>query len=68
VNLGAFAPLLCQLERRLKEVHVQARRRIQPRHHFGGLDSVEAAIADKPAHNGAVLLLHERLVIFPVRA
>jgi hypothetical protein len=66
-HLGAFAPLVCQLERRLKEVHVQAPRRIQPRHHCGGLDAVEAAIADKPAHNGAVFLLHERRVIFYAR-
>jgi hypothetical protein len=67
-HLGALAALLLQLERRLEEVHVEARGRIEPRHDLRGLDTFEAAVADQPAHHRAVLLLHERLVVLLVGA
>src|SRR5262249_54444515 len=67
-DLGTFAPLFLQLERWLKEVHVETRRRIEPGHHFRRLNAIEAAVADEPAHDGAVLLLDESLIILLVSA
>ena len=67
-DLGAFAPLLLQLERRLEEVHVEACCRIEPRHDPCRLGAIEAAVADEPAHDGTVLLLDERLVVLLVGA
>ena len=67
-DLGSLAPLLLQLERRLEEVHVQARGRIESGHGLRRFDAFEAAVADQPSHNGAVLLLDERLVVLLVGA
>src|SRR5262245_16317601 len=63
-----LASLLLQLEGRLEEVHVEARRRIEPGQHFRGFHAVEAAVADEPAHDGTVLLLDESLIILSVWA
>jgi hypothetical protein len=61
-HLGAFAPFLLQLERRLEEVHVKPCRRVEPAHHARRLDAVEPAISHKSANDCAVLLLDEGLV------
>src|SRR5688572_24590625 len=65
-DLGTFAPLLLQLERRLEEVHVEACCRIEPRHDPYRLGAIEAAVADEPAHDGTIFLLDERLVVLLV--
>jgi hypothetical protein len=46
----------------------QSRGPIQARHGPGGCDALETAVADKLAHNGAVLLFDPSLVIFAVWA
>jgi hypothetical protein len=43
-----LAPLLLELERRLEEIDVQARRVVKARHHMSRLDAVEATVADEP--------------------
>src|SRR5215211_3699767 len=65
-HLGAFAPLLLQLERRLEEVHVEPGRRVEPGHHARRRDAVEPAISHQPSDDRAVLLLDEGLVVLLV--
>src|SRR4029078_11121644 len=67
-HLGAFAPLLLQLERRLEEVHVKPCRRVEPSHHARRLGTVEPAVSHQSSDNCAVLLLDERLIVLLVSA
>src|SRR3979411_948252 len=61
-----FAALLLQLERRLEEVDVEPRRRVEADHHARCFYALEAAVAHQAAHDRTVLLLDERLVVFLV--
>ncbi|MGY3560198.1 hypothetical protein ACVWXP_003467 [Bradyrhizobium sp. USDA 4463] len=63
---GTVALLGYQFERGLEEVHEQPRRSIEFSQQLGRFQALEPTIADYPAHDGAVLLLDERLVIFSV--
>ena len=65
-DLGAFAALLLQLERRLEEVYVKARSCIETRKQAGRLDAFEAAIADQSADHSAILLLDMSLIVLLV--
>src|SRR5258705_6091796 len=65
-HLGAFAPLLLQLERWLEKVHVKPCRRVEPGHHAGGLDALESAISHQSSDNRTVLLLDKGLVVLLV--
>src|SRR6476469_6979505 len=47
-DLRALATLLLELERRLEEVHMQARCRVETCHHARRLDPIEAPVADEP--------------------
>jgi hypothetical protein len=67
-DLRAETGLRCELEGRLKEVHEEPRRRVQPRQGRDCGQSFQAAIADESPHDGAVLLLHSGLIILVVRA
>ena len=67
-DLRALSTFLLELERRLEEVHVLARCRIETRHHAGRLDPIEPPVADEPPDDRAVLLLHEGLIVFLVGA
>lgn len=60
--------LLCQLERRLKEVHEQARRGIQRRQQPRRGDTLQALIAHGPTDDRAVLLLDPGLIVLPIGA
>src|ERR1700704_417460 len=61
-----FAALLLQLERRLEEVDVEPRRRVEADHHARCFYALEAAVAHQAAHDRSILLLDERLVVFLV--
>jgi hypothetical protein len=65
-DLRALATRLLALERRLEEVHMQARWRVETCHHARRLDPIEAPIANEPPDHGAVLLFHESLVVLLV--
>ena len=66
VHPRALAALLDESERRLEEVHEQPHRPVQSGQRGGGLDALEAAVSDHPAHDGAVLLLDPGLVVLAV--
>ena len=57
-HFRALATFLLELERRLEEVHVQARWRIETCHHARRLDPIEAPVADEPPDHSTVLLFH----------
>src|SRR6516164_2429333 len=65
-HLGAFTPLLLQLERRLEEVHVKPCRGVEPSYHAGRLGAVEPAVSHESSDDCAVLLLDEGLVVLLV--
>ena len=67
-DLGAFSPLLGQLERGLEEVHVKPRRCIKAPHRLRCLDAFEAAVTKKAPDNRAVLLLYKGLVVLLIGA
>lgn len=50
----------------LEEVHEQPRRSIEFSQQLGRFQALEPTIANHPAHDGAVLLLDERLIVLPV--
>src|ERR1700724_539450 len=54
------------IERRLKEIHEQPHRGIQSRQRRRGFQALEAAIADRAAHDRAILLLHPSLVVLAI--
>ena len=66
-NTAAVARLLRQLERRLEDVHEQARRRVEAGQRLGCRHALQAAVPDHPANDGAVLLLDPGLVVLPIR-
>ena len=65
-DLSALAMLFRQLEGGLEEVHEQPRGAIQARDRLRGGDALEAPIAKKLAHDGAVFLLDPGLVILAI--
>src|SRR5215471_4965298 len=65
-HLGAFAPFLLQLERRLEEVHIEPRRPVEPGHHARRRGAVEPAISHQSSDDCTVLLLDEGLVVLLV--
>ncbi len=62
----ADADLLPQLERRLEQVRVQPGSGVEPGEQLGRRRSLEATVADQPANDGTILLLHPRLVVLPI--
>src|SRR5271169_1544202 len=52
-HFRSFAALLLQLERRLEEVDVEPRRRIEATHYACRFDAVEAAVTHQAAHDRA---------------
>ena len=62
-----IASLTGQLERRLKEIHIQPDRHIQPTQRRRGLQPHEAPVTHDAANDGPVLLLHPGLIVLPIR-
>src|SRR5437773_6117453 len=67
-DLCSLTMLCSQFERGLKEVHEQPRGTIQARDRLGGSNALEAPIAQKLAHDGAVFLLDPGLVVLAIWA
>jgi hypothetical protein len=67
LDFRTVARLPSQLEGRLKEVHEQPQRRIQPRQGRSRLQSLVAPVADGAPDHGAVLLFDPGLVVLAVR-
>lgn len=59
----AFTLLLCQLERRLVEIHERSRRGVQPGEFVCCSDPCKASIADEATDDCSVLLLDPCLVV-----
>ena len=66
-DLSALAMLCRQFEGWLEEVHEESRGAIQARNRFGSGNALEALIAQKFAHDGAVFLLDPSLVVLAIR-
>jgi hypothetical protein len=66
--LGPLAMLLRELKRGLEEVHEQPRSAVQSGDRLCGGDALETAVAQKFAHNSAVLLLDPGLVVLTPRS
>jgi len=66
-HLSALAMLLRELERGLEEVHEQTRGAVQSGDRLCGGNTLETAVAQKLAHDSAVLLLDPSLIILAIR-
>ena len=67
-DLGSLSCLVGELHHRQEEVGEQAERLIDPVHEPDFLFGVIPEVPDRPADDAPVLLLHEAVVVLPVRA